>query len=318
MRIRPYDPVYEEHAVYTLWQETLGSLWPVSQAAFHAKTVGNEAYRPGDHFVAEVDHRIAGFVATQTRMVPEEDSPRGELMVVLVDPRYQRRGIGRALLDHALATLQAKSVRQVQLGAGGLAYFWAGVPVNLPGAWAFFQACGWTEAGRTFDLAHELGAYTTPPEVYARVHVAGIHLANATTADISAILAFEVRHFPAWLRYYEMVIEQEAHADIVVAKDADGAITGTSCATDFRSETGRLDFVWQSLLGSNTGGVGTLGVAEAMRGKGIGLALAAWVTEQLQASGLATSFIGYTWLADWYGKLGYRVWREHHLSYKTL
>lgn len=239
-------------------------------------------------------------------------------MLLFVDARHRRQGIGRAVLDAALATLQQKSVQEVQLGSGGLAYFWPGVPTNLPDAWPFFQACGWSETVRSFDLVRDLEGYATPPDVYACLRAASVHLKDATAADISAILTFEARHFPAWLRYYEMIAEQGEQEDIVVAKDNAGAIVGTACASDFRTEAGRNDFVWQQLIGSNTGGIGTLGVAEAMRNRGIGLALAARVTERLQSMGLAHSFIGYTWLVEWYGKLGYRIWREYHLSDKRL
>src|SRR5205807_28690 len=113
----------------------------------------------------------------------------------------------------------------------------------------------------------ELRDFATPPEVYTRLTEADIRLVDAVSADLSAILAFEARHFPAWLRYYEMVIETGAHEDIVLAKNADGAIVGTSYVLDFRDEIHRHDFVWQELLGSDTGGVGPLGVAEEWRGK---------------------------------------------------
>lgn len=320
IRIRPYDPFQEEGEVYGLWQGALGTLWPVSQAAFHYKTVGNEAYRPGDHLVAWIGDKRVGFVATQVRSVPGEDHPRGELMVLFVDAQHRRQGIGRALLHAALAALRQKSVQEVQLGSGGLAYFWSGVPTNLPDAWSFFQACGWSETVRSFDLVRELEGYTTPPDVYERLRVkaAGIRLRDATAVDIPAILTFEARHFPAWLRYYEAVAESGAQEDIVVATDDVGAIVGAACTSDFRTEVGRTDFVWQQLIDSNTGGIGILGVAEPMRNRGIGLALAAQVTERLQSRGLTHSFIGYTWLVEWYGKLGYHVWREYHLSHKRL
>jgi len=55
---------------------------------------------------------------------------------------------------------------------------------------------------------------------------------------------------------------------------------------------------------------------EAVREKGIGLALAARVTELLQQRGLGMSYVGWTWLVDWYGRLGYRVWREYVMSWK--
>lgn len=70
IHIRAYDPSEEEGEIYGLWQSTLGPLWPVSQAAFHYKTVGNGAYRPGDHLVAWIGDKRVGFLATQVRTVP--------------------------------------------------------------------------------------------------------------------------------------------------------------------------------------------------------------------------------------------------------
>jgi predicted N-acetyltransferase YhbS len=81
---------------------------------------------------------------------------------------------------------------------------------------------------------------------------------------------------------------------------------------------GQHNIPWTQLLGENTGGIGPLGVAESLRGNGIGLALAARVTELLHQRGMETSYIGYTWLLDWYGKLGYRLWRDYTMSWKKL
>ena len=89
-------------------------------------------------------------------------------------------------------------------------------------------------------------------------------------------------------------------------------------AMDFRPSAGRYGFTWQRLLGENVGGIGALGVAEDRRERGIGLALAAYVTEVLQARGLETSFVGYTWLVDWYGKLGYQVWRDYCIGWVEI
>jgi ribosomal protein S18 acetylase RimI-like enzyme len=169
LTIRPYDPRRDEAWAYALWQRTLGQLWPLSQATFHHVTVANAAYRAGDHAVAQIGARRVGFVASQVRQIPGEPAPRGQLTLILVEPRYQRRGIGRTLLEGALSGLRQRGVVEVQLGGGGLAYFWAGVPANLPSAWAFFQACGWAAAEQSFDLVRPLRDYTTRPETYARI-----------------------------------------------------------------------------------------------------------------------------------------------------
>jgi hypothetical protein len=55
-----------------------------------------------------------------------------------------------------------------------------------------------------------------------------------------------------------------------------------------------------------------------MRGQGIGLALAARVTEALYERGLTNSYIGWTWLIDWYGRLGYQVWQEYIMAWRQL
>jgi predicted N-acetyltransferase YhbS len=57
--------------------------------------------------------------------------------------------------------------------------------------------------------------------------------------------------------------------------------------------------------------------AESLREQGIGLALAARATEIVRERGLARSYVGWTWLVDWYGKLGYRVWQEYIMARHT-
>jgi GNAT superfamily N-acetyltransferase len=160
-------------------------------------------YQPGDHVVATLDdERVIGFAATQMRTLPSRPAT-GELMALLVDPAYQRRGIGHRLLTHALASLKRRDASKVQLGAGGISYFWPGVPVNLPDAWAFFTTCGWPYVEPSFDLVRRLDDYTTPPEVYKRLRLPHIAITTADASDVPDVLAFERRHFPGWLHYYE-------------------------------------------------------------------------------------------------------------------
>src|SRR3990172_8550163 len=104
--LRQYDPLRDEPAVYDLWQSTLGNIWPVARETFREKTVAPNIYSPGDHYLAEANGNAVGFAATQARTLPGVASnlqPRGELMLVLVHPSYQRQGIGRALMDRAVA-----------------------------------------------------------------------------------------------------------------------------------------------------------------------------------------------------------------------
>ncbi len=323
MHIRDYNPQHDEQPVYALWHRALGDLWPVSREGFHHTTVGSAAYQTGDHFVATLgDGQIIGFVATQARTLPgvaASAQPPGELMVILVDPAHQQQGIGRALLNHALRALKHREVTKVQLGAGGLTYFWPGVPTNLPGAWPFFAACGWPRVESSFDLICDLENANTPTDIYERITWPNIAIATAKGADIPAVLAFEARHFPRWHPFYADLAAQGAHHEIVVAQDTQShEVAGATMAMDFRAPHHQHDFRWRQLLGENTGGIGALGVAENWRDHGVGLALAAYATERLKAQGVTTSFVGYTWLVDWYGQLGYQVWRQYNMSWRKL
>ncbi len=118
--IRPYEPQHDESHVYALWQQTLSHHWPLSYETFHYTTVDNPAYQQGDHLVAQVNHDIVGFIGTQGPRIRGVLPIRGELMLVLVAPAYQKQGIGRALLDRALAALKQRGVEEVQLGDSGL------------------------------------------------------------------------------------------------------------------------------------------------------------------------------------------------------
>ncbi len=310
--IRSYEPQRDATQVYTLWQQTLSHLWPLPYGTFHSVIVANPAYQRGDHFVAVSGDEIVGCVATQVhRSIP---SPEGNLAVLLVSPAYQRRGVGRMLHDHALSSLKQRGAAAIQLG-GGLHYFWQGVPTNLPHAWAFFQACGWREGERSFELMRDLAGYATPPGVYERLRPT-ITITQATSVDATDILSFEKQHFPQWFPYYQHVLHQHGYADVVVAKEINQGIVGTSLILDPHAPGWNDDIRWLSLLGKNTGGVGTLGVAESMREQGIGLALAARVTELMRERGLERSYIGWTWLVNWYGKLGYQVWQEYIMGWR--
>ena len=84
--IRPYAVERDEPRVYPLWQATLRARWPLGQATFRQVTVESDVYQPGDHWIAESDNQVIGFVGTQVRHVPGASAPTGELMLIMVEP----------------------------------------------------------------------------------------------------------------------------------------------------------------------------------------------------------------------------------------
>lgn len=303
---RPYQPASDEPVALALWDACVGDRWPVPPAVFRA------LISEGTTLVLEDGGTTAGLLVAQC------NGDRGSILAVLVAPAHRRHGLGRTLVAAAEAELRKQGATDIQLGGGGHSYFWCGVPSDLSGAWAFCQACGWTRQETAFDLVGALPKCTTPPWVWQRVRAVGVTVRRALPSDMEPALRFEHAHFPQWAAHYESVVRSGEGRDMVVAVDGDGEVVGTSGILSPRSAGWRGRFPWPRRLGDDTGGVGALGVAEAQRGKGIGLALAAFVTERLREEGLTHSYVGWTWLVDWYGHLGYRVWQEYVISRKAL
>jgi len=305
--VRPYDPVRDEAAALDLWRECMGDRWPITPECFRLIVAGE-----GFAVVAAAAGHVLGLASGQV------DGTRGSVTAVLVTPGHRRRGLGRALLAGVLGEVARRGAVEARLGGGGASFFWCGVPDDTPGAWPFFAACGWERQETAYDLVGDLGACSTPAWVWERAAAAGAEVRRAAPADLEPSLRFLQSRFPQWAAHYTAMAAAGEGNDIVVAASANGEVLGVSSILSPRSAQWRRRFPWPGRLRSRTGGVGALGVAEEQRGRGIGLALAAFVTQELRAEGLDRSYAGWTWLIDWYGHLGYRFWQAYAMSRRAL
>jgi ribosomal protein S18 acetylase RimI-like enzyme len=71
----------------------------------------------------------------------------GEILVLAVLPDYERRGIGRQLLDHVVSRLRAAGVQRFWLAA-------AADPTVR--AYGFYRALGWKATGERMDNGDEI------------------------------------------------------------------------------------------------------------------------------------------------------------------
>ncbi len=313
IRIRPYNPDEDGDAAYGLWRATLDAEWPLSETRFRLAVTTSPLYQPGDDFVAEEDGQIVGFVATQAQRADYVQYRGGNIVVLLVAPEAQRRGIGRMLLEHAAAHLQQAGMREAQIG-GRVPRFWPGIPENLPGAKAFLEACGWRFEGISFDLVRSLDDYVPPPGALERMAEQGVTLEPAGAADMPELLAWENREFSGWANEYHAAAALGDYADCLIARDHGGPIIGALLMYGPQSHPHRLDILWKSLLGENAGALNAVGVDPTARGRGIGLALVARGAAILKERGVGNCHIGWLVLVEFYGKLGYREWHAYDMT----
>ena len=310
VRLRPLDPVGDRPALERLWEAALGPVWPLLRGGLDIVRDGIVAERrPGGRGGAGAvgagpgqaepgagpADRVLGVVAVD---------PAGSVPLLLVDPAWQRRGIGTRLLAAGLERLAALGVGRVGLGSGGDDYLWPGVPDDLPAAVGFFAARGWRFDHTVIDLTADLRGYQAPAGVGERPGRAGVSIGVMAEGDRAEVLAFEAATFPQWVVWFERL-----GASVLAARDRTGAVVGTLL---FRGPPGAT--IYEPLLGPDAGTIGCVGVAAAVRGAGVGGALVARASELLREAGTGTCHIGWTTRERFYTRLGYRPWRRYRMA----
>lgn len=129
--IRPYSHDQRE-AVLDLSVRAWSSVFPLTQlavpafvydsfypAGWEARQVGDLATvlddEPQNVDVAMEGTVVAGWVCT--RLHPEDRM--GEVYILAVDPDYQRRGVGTALMDHVMERARRAGMAMVMVETGG-------------------------------------------------------------------------------------------------------------------------------------------------------------------------------------------------------
>lgn len=109
-----------ERSIDALLGSPLDRLVTPSWAAHHEAAVRGVCEDPGTTVVvAEEVGGVLGFVGHLVHPASPGMSAYGEVQIIAVDPGARARGIGRALLDRAVADLRAAGAPVIMLQTGG-------------------------------------------------------------------------------------------------------------------------------------------------------------------------------------------------------
>lgn len=303
-----YNPQAHRAVILSLWQPCFGDRWHLTATKFAQLFDAS----PHLHFLAQTSSgTVCGFIAGSLGA-----AATAGVQLLMVAPAFRRQGVGSSLFCRILQEFKLQGVQRVRIGCGGEWYLWPGVPVEMVDAVSFFRCQGAELSESALDLVRELADYTTPKDVTDRLSP-GYGFRCAEARDLRNVVDFERCHFPEWADYF-VCAAREAPADVLLAHDDDGEIVGSALVTDRNLTWDAGGCVWESMFDGPIGAVGCLGVMPPHRERGVGLALAARATQMLQSRGAAVSYLGWTWLAEWYGRLGYRIWQEYKLGELTL
>ena len=127
------------------------------------------------------------------------------------------------------------------------------------------------------------------------------------------MLAFEAAHFPGWAGAFVYTAELGDFQNMLIAIDPRKGIVGTLM---LHTPTSRwLGRMWS---GKRCWGITRRdqrrGCGGERTGRGIGIGMVAVGSEVLRDRGVGNCHIDWTRIVDFYGKLGYTVWREYWMS----
>jgi ribosomal protein S18 acetylase RimI-like enzyme len=100
------------------------------------------AVNPKGVFVAEIDARVAGYITA----VLDRETGRGRIPNLAVAPEHRGSGLGRALIEHALAYFRAE----------GMSYAMIETMAQNQIGQHLYPGCGFVEVARQIHFARKL------------------------------------------------------------------------------------------------------------------------------------------------------------------
>lgn len=298
-------------ALMAIWQQAAGERHPLPAAIWEEVTTFDPNAHPEDLRVALHDGRPIGFALTKRLRAPDvlprfED--RGWIALMAVHPDHQRRGVGKALLADAERHLAGLGVKAVNLGES-LHHALPGVPAALPEARAFFQAQGYQPTQEVWDVRGDVrgtAAPDLPPDVATRLIGPG---------EEGLLLKFLGETFPGrWTRDMAHYLLEGRPVWHVMGLFVGGELQGFA-QLHLPGTPGTLR--WAG-FNPRVAALGPIGVSEAVRGRGLGLALLQAGLAYLGTLGATETVIDWTTLLDFYGRVGFRPWLSYQQFRKDL
>ena len=219
------------------------------------------------------------------------------LRLICVEPGYQRRGIGSALLEEAESYVSRKGFDKLLTG-GISSKFLIGADKAAEG---FFEKKGFRCTGSCDELMLRLDGYTFDESSF-RGHECAEYGWYSGSMDklykaVSEVNESRTKFFVGHEHIFTATVGGETASFCLVDTDV----------TNYLSD----NFV-------RVGTPGCVGTVPKFRDRGIAIEMIARVTQYLKDCGMDISFIYFTGIADRYKKLGYEAFMTEMFMEKQL
>ena len=182
----------------------------------------------------------------------------------------------------------------------------------------FLRKHGFVAGGLAFDLERDLSSgeqRVGSGEPFSPPAAPQSSFRTLADADVPALDNFLARSFPGRWRFDVMRKVKAEGARTVFGLFVNGRcegfalLQGEGCALPIGGAT------WRNDLGQSWGSLGPIGIAESIRGGGLGAHLLHQALVELRARGARRTIIDWTGLLDFYGAEGFEVTRAYR-SYR--
>ncbi|WP_291424519.1 GNAT family N-acetyltransferase [Deinococcus sp.] len=281
----------------SLWQRSLPGLVP------HERALSARLHNP-----AELLWRrgTAGQLIALAAYRSPETHPYGYIRLLLVEPQWQRRGLGSELVGQMRGRL---GTMPLALGEERGHFFAGATPESVP----FWQQCGFRLTGsEPVDLRRDLRVTLPEPGLPA-----GLRVTDATESGVlEGVLGLTREVFsPRWTYDAGATGQLAPHQVLALARGPQ--VVGFAVIG-----TGDDPVILPSVLypaalrrglsdAARVGGLGPVGLHPDLRGGGLGRAFMLAAMQRLQRRGAEVMGIDWTGIAPFYEKLGFSVWRTH-------
>lgn len=303
--------------ITSLWNRGFPSTYHVTEPLLAQKVLEDgDLFHPGT-LVYRNGGKILGAVAVKISdgALPEYRQSAW-LSSLVTDEPFRRRSIGSFLYRRAEDELKNVGVKTLIVG-GEMHNFFSGIPEPDEAKKSFFSAMGFqmndavhydlTADVSETDFAHcgvpvnETGEFETRPMKRPDVP----EMERFFDAEFPGRWKFEIMH--------HLSTGGDLHEILLLCR---GKRVCGFCKIHRNKDAENGEFNEQ--LGRDWGALGPIGIAEDVRGAGLGVRLLRDSLKHLQKAGAHRVNIDWTILKDFYGQFGFSPWRTYLAAYKDL
>jgi predicted N-acetyltransferase YhbS len=302
-----------------LWGGFFPERYAVDAQLLRLNTIGCSAFDWGASAIEIESGHLLGFVAIKKSASPDLYLGLDPDQAHLSSLAFREPAAAVDLFAYAKSVLRDRGVYKLVFGQDSR-HFFPGCPEDCATLKGFLLVQGFMEGDPVMDFERDLGDYEPPSgSLDALGSWPGSKSAEGdpsvrelAESDVPELDAFLQSEFPGRWRHDTLdKVRLEGTPRFVYGLFVSGRMAGFALTQDASAKAPLGGAVWKQSLGESWGALGPIGVAQGIRGRGLGHALLAASLLGLKRRGVRRVIVDWTTLTDFYGRHGLEVCRTY-------